>query len=349
VPERPATLDGVALAWIGNILPARPRPFLLMVAAISAACWGLGYLMAADRARFLETHEWQAQPFFLAAHFIALRLFLAVYARNFLTGAVYLDLSASAALARVRRLLGPPGVLIAVLVAAPFCVKDLLLLSSDKYASAAFGPDGTLGGTDYLMAMIWCVEWLLNAYIWVLLAGFLVLTMRTLLAYPFRDPVEVILHQKQYRPFLTMSSQGASILLAFGLVNGAYIWYTSGEITDYIGLAITIVLLVLGFVPPWLKIKKSMDGMIQAEIYRLRECLIASGAGRRVDGASGGETDDPQAPSTQLSDAVAMLRIDYLDRLQQDLGRAEGKAILLKLLAPMSAIVWKYIRVVVGI
>jgi hypothetical protein len=49
-----------------------------------------------------------------------------------------------------------------------------------------------------------------------------------------------------------------------------------------------------------------------------------------------------------LAEVVAMLRIDYLDRLQQEMGKAEAKAVLLKLFAPASAIIWKYARTFVG-
>jgi hypothetical protein len=347
-PHRPITLEGVALGWFGHLLPTRPRPFLVVAGMIAAVCWGLGYLLAGDRNRFLEAHEWQAQPFFLAIHFIALRLFVAVYVGNFLAGTAHLDLPGPTALGQIRQILGTRGFLASVLVASYFCIKDLFHLHSSKYAEeSALGPAGALCGADYLMGLIWCVEWILNAYIWVLIVGFLAVTMRTLLRHTFVDPVEVVLHEKQYRPFLMMSSQGASILLAFGVANAAYIWYTNGEITDYIGLGITVLLLFLSFVPPWMKIKTGVEGLIKQEIFRLRENLIVLARQRRSlrpseSSEAIASTGDP------LVEVVAMLRIDYLDRLQQDMGKAEAKAVLLKLLAPASAIIWKYARTFVG-
>jgi hypothetical protein len=46
----------------------------------------------------------------------------------------------------------------------------------------------------------------------------------------------------------------------------------------------------------------------------------------------------------RLDNALAILRAAYLERMHQELGRAEGKALLLKLLAPASTIGWRIIR-----
>jgi hypothetical protein len=199
-----------------------------------------------------------------------------------------------------------------------------------------------VGAADLLMWGIWSVEWVINAYIWVLLLGFLAITMETLRGYRFRDPVEVVLHEKQYRPFLMMSGQGASIVLVFGLANAAYVWYADGTITDYIGLGVTIVLLLVGFGPPWLQIKSNVERVVNAEVFRLREALIAAHKRSAMPLANNEATaaDSPQ----RLDEALMMLRIDYLDRLHRELGRNEGAILLLKLLAPASGILFKLVR-----
>jgi hypothetical protein len=199
-----------------------------------------------------------------------------------------------------------------------------------------------IGAADLLMWGIWSVEWIINAYIWVLLLGFLAITMETLRGYRFRDPVEVVLHEKQFRPFLMMSGQGASIVLGFGLANAAYVWYADGTITDYIGLGVTIVLLLVGFGPPWLQIKSSVECVVNGEVFRLREALIAAhkrGAMPLTNKESAAEN-----LSQRLDEALMMLRIDYLDRLHRELGRNEGAILLLKLLAPASGILFKLLR-----
>ncbi|MEZ5853374.1 MAG: hypothetical protein R3D67_00990 [Hyphomicrobiaceae bacterium] len=89
-----------------------------------------------------------------------------------------------------------------------------------------------LGGSDtvlpvnYLMWVLWSLEWVLNAYIWVVLLAFLVQNSRAIRLYRFKAPIEIVLHDRHYKPFLQMSAHGATILLVFTLLTIAYIWYT---------------------------------------------------------------------------------------------------------------------------
>ena len=84
-------------------------------------------------------------------------------------------------------------------------------IASDRYEKLS--EDQALHAIDYLMWSIWCAEWLINAMIWVTLAGFLAMSYRALSTRRFRAPIATVVHDKLYRPFLQMSSQGASILL----------------------------------------------------------------------------------------------------------------------------------------
>jgi hypothetical protein len=242
----------------------------------------------------------------------------------------------------IKQILGPPGGGLAVAIALPFCVANWLLLFSQKYAGErAVFASGPLGPVDWLLWLIWCAEWLLNAYIWVLLVGFLYVTMRTLRCYKFRSGIEVLLHEKHYRPFLMMSAQGASVVLFFGAVNAFYVWYAEGDLWDYIGLGITGLLLLLGFTPPWLQLKANVEHEVDGELYRLQARVAAMR--QRAEAPAEGAVSNAEL-AARLEDALAFLRAQYLDRMNQELGRAEGKALLLKLLAPVSTIAWKVLR-----
>jgi hypothetical protein len=342
-PPRPLSLEGLPFALVDRVLPRSPRRFLAVVATLAVGSWLLALALAGDRARFLASHEWRAQPLFLACHLIALRLFVTVYARNFLAGTAHLNMPAGYAVRHMEALLRPLGGAVALLVAAPFCIYDFTKLYGDDYRKYLVGPTGTVGAADLLMGVIWCVEWVLNAYIWVLLVGFLLLILRVLKRYPFRAPIEIVLHEKQYRPFLLMSVQGATILLFFGVAYAVYVWYAQGELTDYMSLCITGVLLLLGFVPPWLRLKNSVEQEVRRATYGLRDRLSGCALGRA------GSSDDTRAIdlpglAARLDEALAMLRISYLERLHQELGKAEGKAILLRVLAPFTTIVWTFLR-----
>jgi hypothetical protein len=341
---RSLSLERVPGAWVDRLLPARPWHFLGAVAVVALGCWLVGLVLAGNPGGFLRSREWQVQPIFLAVHFICLRLFVTCYTRNFLAGAARMDLPEGEAARRVRQVLGPVGGACALLAAVPFCISNLFYLSSGQYAdeAAVFG-GGTHAAVDWFLFVVWCVEWAINAYIWMLLVGFLWLTMRTLWYSRFRASIDVVLHEKHYRPFLLMSAQGASVVLFFAIVNSFYVWYAAGVLSDLIGLAITMLLLLVGFGPPWLQLKAGIERQVDAEMFGLQQKLIEN-ARRRAEVGTAGQPATLEEVTARLDEALAILRGTQLERMHRELGRAEGRALLLKLLAPASALAWKVLR-----
>jgi hypothetical protein len=270
---------------IDRVLPRHPAVFYPLALVISAACWGLGLALAPSVPRFLQSREWHIQPFYLAAHLIALRLFVQLFVRKFVAGAAHLDIPAERVADGVRRVLGLQGWLAAVVIAVPFCVLDYRYLVSDRYEK--LGEDQLLHAIDYAMWGIWCAEWLLNAFIWVTLAGFLAMGYRALRTCRFRAPIATVVQEKLYRPFLQMSSQGATIVLGFACVTAFYIWYAGGSAADFLGLAVTGVLLVVGFVPSWLLLNAKVKRTVREEIEALRRNLPAPREGARCRRRSG--------------------------------------------------------------
>jgi hypothetical protein len=241
--------------------------------------------------------------------------------------------------------LGVPGAVIALLLALPFVSLDFLYLFSDRYARMG-GPDAVLA-LDYLMWGIWSVEWFLNAFIWEVLVGFLIKTWWVVRTHPFRSPIEIVLHARHYKPFLQMSAEGASIVLAFTIATVAYIWYTGGELTDYVGLCITAVLLIVSFVPSWLLLKAKVRRAVEAETIAMRRRLLrnlelaeteASAAAVHGRERPGG---DIRALEHRLDAAVAILRISYLEGRHQNLGASEARAVLVRMLAPAASVGWQ--------
>ena len=70
------------------------------------------------------------QPFYLAAHLVALRLFIAVFARKYAVGLTRLELSREEAIESVKPIVGLPGMAAAAMLAAPFCYFDFVYLLS---------------------------------------------------------------------------------------------------------------------------------------------------------------------------------------------------------------------------
>jgi hypothetical protein len=328
-----ASLRGERQALIDRWLPRSPCNFLLTVAALAIGCWALGLGLATDAGVFLASREWQSQPFFLAAHFVTLRLFATAFARTFLAGIAHLDIADAAARHRMRLVLGLPGVLVAAAAAVPFCLYDY------RYLTEGGGGQGAGPAADGLLFAMWCVEWLLMGFIWVMVAGYMLLTHWAIAGHGFRAAIEVVLHDQQYRPFLQMSVRGASIVLGFWIVNIAYVWYSGGELSDYTGIAITLVLVVVGFLPPLLELRSKVTRAVGAEMASLRSRLD-----RLLKHASptGSDAVPPAARALEerLDEALVMLRISYLEKLYGQLGQSEATDIVVKLLVPTSTVAW---------
>jgi hypothetical protein len=322
-------------------MPRRPRNFLLAVATLAIACWGLGFTLTTDARAFLFSREWQLQPLYLAGHFIALRLFATMFTRNFLAGVVHLDMPPADARRGTRLVQGVPGALVAVVIAIPFCLYDLQILGIAKSGGKG-GASGVGPAADQLLYVMWCVEWFLMAFIWVQLVGFLFLTRSAIGDYSFRAPIEVVLLEKHYRHFLAMSAHGATIVLGFFLMNVAYGWYTGAELTDYIGVAITLVLLVVGFIPPWMQLTRKMDGIVKDEMAGLRRRLASS---EMLNEGAGGQPQGTADINTRLDEALVMLRISYLERLHSDLGNMEAWSIVMKMGVPAITVIYYVVHI----
>ncbi len=327
---------------VDRLLLRNPVVFYVLVALVAIACWLAGWAIAPSRERFLASREWHIQPFYLAAHLIALRLFVRLFVRKYVAGAAQLDIAPEHVARGIRRILGPPGVLLAVAIAAPFCVLDFRYLVSDRYEKLS--EDQALHAIDYLMWGIWCTEWVLNAIIWVTLAGFLALSYMALSTSRFRAPIATVVQDKLYRPFLQMSSQGASIVLSFACVTGLYIWYAGGTASDFLGLAVTGVLLVVGFVPSWLLLNAKVKRTVQEEIEALRRGVSAPVAETVLAGGAAAAAADgrPRSVDERLDEVLALMRAWHLERLQTNLGRTEAQALAVRLAAPAATAGWQF-------
>lgn len=330
----PMSLEGEGRFPVDHLLPQRPRSFLLVVALLAVGCWLAGLALAADPWAFLASREWQAQPLYLAAHLITLRMFTTMFSRSFMAGVTNLDMSQMIARQRMQLILGPVGALVAVALAIPFCIYDYRVSAGERLGLDA----------GRLLFAVWCLEWFLLAFIWVQLVGFLILTRWAIREHPFRASIEMVLLEKQYRPFLQMSAQGATIVLGFFIVNVLYVWYTGGEITDYIGVGITLVLLVIGFVPPWLQLTAKVDRAVDQEMEHLRHQLAQAGIGVPARAAAAGQPPSVEDLQGRLDQALVMLRISYLERLYRDIGQTEWTNMLIKISVPVMTFAYYVMR-----
>lgn len=345
-PQARLTLSGGERALIDRWLPAKAAPFVAAAVALPLLVWVVALVFARDRAKFLHSRDWLAQPLYFTVHLVVVRLFVTSYSRHFAAGLAYL-VPAAAADARpvVGALLGWRGLCAAVLAAAPFVYVDLVHLSGRTFLD---GPDsqGSLGDvavSDHLLGALWTLQWILNAYTWVLLVSFAALTIRTIERHAFAAPLESMLHERHYRPFLLMSAQGASVMVGYTVATALYVFFSRGQTTDYIRLWATAGLLLLSFVPPWIRLKARVARSVREETHRLATHVRSARDRMSL-------VDDLQPPVTneelgaRVDVILAILELDHIERLYRDLGKSEGQAILLRLLAPLSTVVMKVLR-----
>ena len=167
-------------ASVDRVLMRNPVVFYLLVAVIAVATWLLGWAIAPSTSRFLASREWHIQPFYLAAHLVVLRLFVALFVRKYVAGAAQLDIPADQVAQGIRRILGPAGALVAAVIAAPLCALDFRYLVSERYDKLS--EDGALHAIDYMMWGIWCAERVLAFYPQSIAAGILKEAMLRLFA-----------------------------------------------------------------------------------------------------------------------------------------------------------------------
>jgi hypothetical protein len=324
---RAISLEGEGQALIDRRLPRRPRAFLVTVILLAAGCWALGLALATDAGGFLASREWQIQPLYLAAHLVTLRLFATAFVRSFLAGIGHLDVAEGAARHRMWLVLGPVGTLAAAVAAAPFCAFDY------GVAGEGVGP-----AADWLLYAMWCAEWFIMAFVWVMVVGYMLLTHWAVAKHRFRAVIEVVLHDRQYRPFLQMSVQGATIVLGFWIINIVYVWYSGGELSDYAGAGLTLVLVVAGFLPPLLELRGKVSHAVNEEMASLRKRLdrliTRAAPSAAASAATARELEE------RLDEALVMLRISYLEKLHAQLGQSEATDIVIKLLVPLTTVAW---------
>jgi len=322
---------------VDRVLSKSPWVFYLLVIALSMSCWLLGLALAPSVRRFQESLEWHVQPAYLAAHLIAVRLFVRLFLRNYLAGALHLEMPTETIDSQLRSILGLRGGALAVAIAVPFCVLDYRYLVSDRYEKLS--EDQTLHAIDYVMWGLWCAEWLVNAFIWVALAGFLALSYRALRVYRFRFPIAKVVQEKLYLPFLQICSQGSTIVLVFAGITGLYIWYAGGALSDFLGLGVTGLLLVVGFIPLWLLLNAKVRCAVAEEIGALRLHSPPSLAGEKMLG--GGTHTPARTVEERLDELIALMHAWRLEHLQLDLGRTEAKAVAVRLAVPAATAAWQ--------
>jgi hypothetical protein len=321
-------------ATLDRVLPEHARPLVAVVLGIAALVWLLGLALAPDKGAFAKTPEWMVQPLYLAVHLCLLRAYVTAYATLFAGGCRHLRMGHAEVEKRLRGALGWRPAIVAVAIALPLVVIDVRWFLGD--VELGLGAGRGVGAIDVLLVAVWAVEWVVNAYVWALIVAFLIHTMAVLAKHEYRDPIEEVLRERQYRPFLLMSAQGASLTLVFAAANAGYVFLTRGSASDYLGLWVTAGLVLVGFVPAWMLLKSRLGRAVGVQADALSD--------RIEDAGLSGLGPGPKDLASRIEGMSAILRLEYLDRLHKDLGKVEAQATIVKLLVPALTAGWRFFR-----
>jgi hypothetical protein len=137
-----------------------------------------------------------------------------------------------------------------------------------------------------------------------------------------------------------MSAQGATVVLGFSACTLTYVLLTGGETSDYLGLAITSSLLVVGFVPPWIMVNAKIDGAVRSAMADLRQKLPQGLTAASWPSATA--TAGTSTVEHRLDEVLVLLRLSHLETLSRTPGQSEAKAIAFRLLtAPAATAAWQ--------
>lgn len=322
--------------WIHKFLPTNSLFAALLFLSISLAIWLIGLAIATDKNAFKESREWHVQPLLFAGHLFTAWMFVLPFTKLFHRALSAMEGPKEKIKNWTTLVLGPKGLIGAMLLSLPFQYMVINSYSKGEYDKFFIETESNLSLVDLWMMIVWGIEWIINGYIWFILIGFIGLTISAMKLCTFIGSIEEVLIHERYKPFLLLIVQGSSSCLFFCLVNSFYVWYAEGDISDFIGLGMTISLLVGGFAPPWLMLRKKLEKEIQDRYLALGTKLI------EIDHQFLANEGTPDNVFFQESAIIS--RINFLDRLKMEFGQKEGRSVILRLLIPTATMGWKFLK-----
>jgi hypothetical protein len=98
-----------------------------------------------------------------------------------------------------------------------------------------------------------------------------------------------------------------------------------------------------------MQLKSNVERAVNDEMQHIQERLALTVRRRAEAGEPDAAAPTVADLSERLDTALSLLRASHLERMHRELGKAEGRAILLKLLAPASTIGWRVIKPLLGL
>ncbi|MCF6228948.1 MAG: hypothetical protein L3J82_09895 [Planctomycetes bacterium] len=352
--------------WLDRAMPGHVGSYFIAAVAVCTAVWfvGLGlrllalssdsYPLGEAAWDFVKDRQWQMQPLLLFVHFVALRLFKGIYSRNFDRSFTPLDIGPKRLESFKKWFLGLRVNFYALAVATPFVVYEIIYFSTnpDFYADV-FGTDSPiLAHIDtntrtveaYFLLLLWILEWVMfGFYAYLIIAGAYVVR-KILRKHDFKDSVDLVLTERQFRPMFNLTAQAGSIVFVFAVIHTGYMLYTKSAGSDIAGLITLVILLGVAFGMTWGAVRRELKGNVQAACTGLEQSYRE--AREKLSGMVDvpGIEDDIQRIQVQLKMQLALQQLDYLQTKYESLGRKEFLGLIFKMLEPVGSVLARLIR-----
>ena len=310
------------------------QPFFLFLGLV---VWCIGLLLANDKLLFWNSKEWHIQPLYFAGHLFTVWMFVLPFTKLFNKALAEMEGTKEKFLSLQTTFLGPKGIFFGFLLSLPFQLLTLHGFYSGNYDKYFLESTESISPVDIYIVFIWSLEWFINGYIWFILIAFILLTISAVKPCTFIGEIEQILMRETYKPFLLLIVQGSTSCVFFCLMTSFYVWYSEGDIYDFIGLGLTVLLLVGGFTPPWIMLHNKLYGEIdkKANIFCDRLVLLDHQLSKNLIEHS------PEV----FSEEVALIhRVGFLDKFKLELGQKQGRSVVLRLLVPFGTMIWQFLK-----
>lgn len=260
-------------AIIGNDpLPSSPRNFFLCAIGLSLLLRAMAYLLSGAPAAISASHDWTYHAFWLPLHLLLARYSTVVFSRNV---SACLDASRETVKprlqARVRQVTSLKGWLVGCLLVAPFIVLDGY--AGIDYVRSHFAEQRQAA---VLIPLIWLVEWLATAQIWLYVLGAIVVNAIALSERNLMHRHEEILIGGRIRAPLQSGVESAFITLVYGLTTIGYVWYADGQLSDYMVLGISTVLVLVCFFSALIQMKAVLRRSLNDDLLEYEQAVLRS-------------------------------------------------------------------------
>ncbi|MEE9312745.1 MAG: hypothetical protein V3V10_10085 [Planctomycetota bacterium] len=352
--------------WLDRAMPGSVGRYFVAAIGVCTIIWIIGFglrlwSLTSDEYKlgqvawdFVKDRQWQMQPLLLFVHFVALRLFKGIYSRNFDRSFVPLDIGPKRLESFKKWFLGLRVNFYALTVAAPFVIYEIFYFSTNtEFYADVFGTDSPiLAHVDassrtveaYFLLLLWILEWaMFGFYAYLIIAGAYVVR-KILRKYDFKDSVDLVLTERQFRPMFNLTAQAGSIVFVFAMIHTGYMLYTKSAGSDIAGLITLVILLGIAFGMTWGAVRRELKGKVQSACTGLEQSYreAREKLSKMVDVP--GIEDDIQRIQVQLKMQLALQQLDYLQTKYESLGRKEFLGLIFKMLAPVGSVLARLIR-----